>query len=152
MYLTKQLRANLELPFILWYKGTNNERRNVKYALITFLLAAIVPLASQANFSGMVYNESPTAAVESMIEYIFSNSNIYEKLNTKPHDLKNLKEALLKGCSNDRDIFLGLMRIQNKILPEVKNLSLDEREKIYDNNLAYIKTAALEFGYREQDN
>lgn len=109
-------------------------------------------MTSQANFSGMVYNESPTAAVGSMIEDIFSGSKVYEKLYAQPNDLKNLKEALLKGCNNDREILLGLMRIRNKILPEVMNLSLDERQKVYDNNLAYIKTAALEFGYREQNN
>jgi hypothetical protein len=116
------------------------------------LLFVAIPISSQANFSGMVYIESPTAPVESMIEDILSDSNIYARLATQTKDLKNLKKALLKGCTNDRDVFLGLMKIRNKILPEMKGLPIEERQKVYDTNINYIKTAALEFGYKDLGN
>jgi hypothetical protein len=126
------------------------ERRIMKYILIALSLIAL-PITSKANFSGMVFIESPVAPVENMIDDILRDTKVDERLSSHPTDLKNLKKALLKGCTTDRDILIGLVKMRNKMLPEIKKLPLEERQKEYDENLAYIKTTALEFGYKEQD-
>lgn len=122
----------------------------MKYILIALSLVAL-PIRSQANFSGMAFIESPVAPVENIIDDILRDTKVDEKLSSRPNDFKNLRKALLKGCTNDRDILIGLVKMRNKTLPEIKSLPLEERQKEYDNTLAYIKTTALEFGYKEQD-
>lgn len=112
----------------------------MKYILITLLLLVGTPNISCANFSGMSFIDSPLAPAETLIDEILSNDKISQQVAPHPEDLKNLRRALIKGCSNDRDVFVGLIKVRNTIT----------QEKEYDKNLAYIKTAALEFGYHAQ--